>query len=433
MKKFRLFIPIVLVSFCFFWVLCKVTPPDIRSVADAYIPKLEKNLQKNIVSFWLQKTLDHTNGGYHINIGPNNEPLRPEVKMIVSQARQVWLFSRLVRKGYGGKECLDAAELGFTFIKEKMWDTKNGGFYWQVAATGNAALLPEKLLYGQAFGLYAVSEYYLACKKPEVLTFAREIFELLETKAHDSIHGGYREVFTEEWAVPNPDRFYLGLPPNIKSMNTHLHLLEAMSNFYRASQLPLARERLLELIKIQSETVVRKTPGTCTNEHEEDWTPVLEKDNIRISYGHNLENIWLLIDACDAAGIAPDSLLNLHQKLFDYSFTYGFDKKRGGFYDSGSIEDKPAINRNKVWWVQAEALVCSLYLYRLTQDTKYLKVFTKTYDFIEKYQVDWQNGEWYATITSKGNHLGNKADPWKAGYHNGRAMMECLRILKRFR
>ena len=430
MKKLRL---LILSISCIAGLCCATReskPPDIKSIAHDYIPKLEKNLRENIVPFWLKKTLDPINGGYTINFGLHGEPLGPGVKMIVTQARQVWFFSRLVREGYGGKECLEAAELGYRFLKEKMWDKKYGGFYWQVDATGTKVIRPGKLMCGQAFGLYAISEYYLACKKPEVLTFAQKIFTLMETKAHDSVYGGYRETFAEDWSEPPPTPSYVGTPPNTKTMNIHLHLLEAMANFYRASRLPLARERLMELIQIQSNTVVRKNMGPCTDRYQRDWTPMLEGENGQVPYGHCLENIWLLIDACDAADISPYPLCDLFQTLFNYTLKYGFDETKGGFYRTGNLVTKRVTNRNKVWWVQAEALISSLYTYRLTQDIKYLTVFAKTYDFIDSYQVDWQNGEWYATITSKGKPLGNKADEWKAGYHNGRAMMECLKILK---
>jgi mannose/cellobiose epimerase-like protein (N-acyl-D-glucosamine 2-epimerase family) len=85
-----------------------------------YIPKLEKNLKENITAFWLSKSLDRTNGGYTINFGPKGEPKGPGTKMIVTQARTLWLFSRLVRAGYGGPEHLEAAENGYRFLKEKM-------------------------------------------------------------------------------------------------------------------------------------------------------------------------------------------------------------------------------------------------------------------------------------------------------------------------
>ena len=397
----------------------------------AYIPKLEKNLKENIAAFWLSKSLDLANGGYTINFGPKGEPKGPGTKMIVTQARTVWLFSRLVRAGYGGPEHLKAAEHGYRFLKEKMWDAKNGGFYWEVDATGNQKLKPRKHLYGQAFGLYALSEYYLASKKKEVLDLATRLFNVLESKSHDKTYAGYIEFFNEDWtpAPPGETPYMGGGTSALKLMNTHLHLLEAVTTFYRASKLPLARERLLELIDIESNAVVRKGLGACTDKYERDWTPRLEGDFARVSYGHDLENIWLLVDACDAAGISNHPFLDLYRSLFDYSMQHGYDPEKGGFYDSGAF-NKPADRRSKIWWVEAEAIVSALYMHRLTGDAKYLAVFEKTYDFIDKYQTDWEHGEWHATITPEGKALGDKAQIWKAGYHNGRAMIECLEILK---
>jgi len=396
-----------------------------------YISKLEKNLKSNIVPFWLSKSLDRTNGGYTINFGPKGEPKGPGTKMIVTQARTVWLFSRLVRAGYGGPEHLQAAEHGYRFLKEKMWDVKDSGFYWEVDASGNQKLKPRKHLYGQAFGLYALSEYYLVSKKKEVLDLATRLFKVLESKSHDQTYAGYLEFFNEDWTpAPASETPYMGGgTATLKLMNTHLHLLEAMTTFYRASKLPLARERLLELIDIESNAVVRKGLGACTDKYERDWTPRLEGDFARVSYGHDLENIWLLMDACSAAGVSNHPFLDLYRALFDYSLRYGYDAEKGGFYDSGAF-NKPADQRSKTWWVEAEAIVSALYMHQLTGDAKYLSVFAKSYDFIDKYQTDWDNGEWHATITPEGKALGDKAQIWKAGYHNGRAMIECLEILK---
>ena len=219
----------------------------------AYIPKLEKNLKENIAAFWFSKSLDKQNGGYIISFGPQGELKEGGTKMIVSQARTLWLFSRLVRAGYGGKDFLEAADLGYRFLKEKMWDSKNGGFYWEVDTTGNQKLKPRKHLYGQSFALYALSEYYLASHKREALDFAIRFFNLLESKSHDKNYGGYVEFFNEDWTTPpiTETPYMGGGTASLKLMNTHLHLLEAMTTFYRASQLPLARERLIELIQIK--------------------------------------------------------------------------------------------------------------------------------------------------------------------------------------
>jgi len=426
---------------------------DRASLAKTYTPKLQKILKDNIASFWHTKSLDRENGGYTINFGPKGELKGQGTKMIVTQARTVWLFSRMARAGYSSKEYLEAAELGYRFLKEKMWDAKYGGFYWEVDVTGDKKLRPRKHLYGQAFALYAISEYYLASKKQEVLDFAVQLFNLLEAKSHDRTYGGYIEFFNEDWTpVSDTEISYMGAPSGLKLMNTHLHLLEAMTTFYRASRLPhqlpaaercglaggenfqyapigAARERLIELINIESNAVVRKGLGACTDKYERDWAPRLEGNYARVSYGHDIENIWLLIDACDAAGLSNYPLLDLYRALFDYSIKYGYDETKGGFYDSGPF-NQPSDRRTKVWWVQSEAIVSALYMYRTTGDAKYRSIFEKTFDFIQENMVDWENGEWHANITPEGKPQGDKGNIWKAGYHNGRAMIECLEILR---
>jgi mannobiose 2-epimerase len=431
-KQVRWFlVPVVVVLLSVWPEFCPAQ--DRSDLAKTYVPKFEKILTENIASFWHTKSIDRANGGYTINFGPKGEPKGEGTKMIVTQARTVWLFSRLARAGYGGKEYIDAADVGYRFLREKMWDAKNGGFYWEVDATGDKKLKPRKHLYGQSFGLYAISEYYLATQRKDVLEFAVRFFNLLEAKSHDDIYGGYVEFFNEDWTpAPASESSYMGAEAGLKLMNTHLHLLEAMTTFYRASKLPLARERLLELINIESNAVVRKNLGACTDKYERDWTPRLEGDYARVSYGHDIENVWLLMDACEAAGVSNHPFLDLYRALFDYSLKYGYDDANGGFYDSGPF-NQPADRRGKVWWVQSEAIVSALYMHRLTQDPKYLPIFEKTSDFIEKNMVDWENGEWHATITPEGKPQGDKANTWKAGYHNGRAMIECLQILKQWK
>ncbi|NWG11941.1 MAG: AGE family epimerase/isomerase [Acidobacteria bacterium] len=394
-----------------------------------FAPRLEKILAQNISPFWQTKSLDRKHGGYTINFGPRSEPRGEGTKMIVTQARMVWFFARMARAGRDVQRNLDAAEHGYRFLKEKMWDPDHGGFYWEVDATGTRKLRPRKHLYGQSFGLYAVSEYYLARGRKDVLDFATRIFDVLESRSHDKTHGGYVEFFNEDWTVPPENEIsYMGTRPSAKLMNTHLHLMEAMTTFYRASKLPRARERLIELIAIQSNAVVRKDLGACTDRYLKDWTPILDGDAARVSYGHDIENVWLLMDACEAAGIPVYPLMDLFKALWQYSLRHGYDPSAGGFFDSGRFR-QAADRLNKVWWVQSEAIVSALYMYRFTHDPLYLEIFDKTLHFIETRLIDWTNGEWHEFIKPDGSVGGSKAHAWKAGYHNGRAMIECLRLL----
>jgi mannobiose 2-epimerase len=405
--------------------------PNNMKLAETYIPKLEKMLTENIASFWLSKAPDLENGGYTINFGPKGERKPGGTKMIVTQARTLWLFSRLVRAGYGGQEYLKAAERGYQFLTDKMWDHDHGGVYWEVDPSGNQKLQPRKHMYGQAFALYAISEYYLATRKPEVLDFANRFFTLIDTKAHDRQYGGYLEFFEADWSPVSSNAIsYMSTPAHQKLMNTHLHLLEALTTYYRASQSQLAHQRLTELILIESNTVVRKPLGACTDRYSRDWTPQLGDGLAIVSYGHDIENVWLLMDACEAAGQSNQPLLDLYKTLFDYSLKHGYDATHGGFFDSGAF-NQPANRRAKTWWVQAEALVSALYMYRMTQDPKYLSVFQKTYEFVDQHVADWQYGEWHEITSAEGiAQSRDKAQPWKCGYHNGRAMIECIEILK---
>ena len=390
--------------------------------------RMEKILTKNIMPFWYPATIDKKNGGYYLNHDVYGKPLGDGPKMIVSQARMVWYFSRLYEAGWAGKEALQAVEHGFRFLRDKMWDAEHGGFFWEVDHQGKVQR-PFKHMYGQTYGLYALSEYVIASKNAEALEHACKLFKLMEDHAYDERYGGYGELFNQDWSalkvdIQNP----LAPGTSFKTMNTHLHLLEAFTVLYNATKDPLVKKRLTELIFILTNTVVRMKVGACTDLHNLDWSPVHGPQQDRISYGHNIEAIWLIIEACKVVDVPVGVLTNYFRTIYDYCIEFGLDKEKGGLYDNGQF-NKPADRLGKVWWVQAEALVAMIYMYNLLKDQVYLKHFDKVLDWTEKYQVDWKNGEWFDTILPDGKPSGGKAYIWKAAYHTGRAMIEVLRLL----
>jgi cellobiose epimerase len=412
--------------------LCASTAFGQAPDAVRYVPTLEKTLNENILRFWYPRVLDTTNGGYKIRFDFKGIDRGDGPKMIVTQARMVWFFARMARAGYGDRrQMLEAADAGYQFLTNKMWDAQNGGFFWEVDATGTQKTQTQKHLYGQSFALYAISEYAIASQRQDVLQFAVRFFGILERRSHDAQYGGYREYFNPDWSEPpaGAKGFVASVGPGVKLMNTHLHLLESLTTFYRASKLPLAKERLVELIQIQSNAVVRKGIGACTDQYEKDWTPRLDGANARVSYGHDVENIWLLKDALDAVGLPVAPHLDLMKDLWRYSMKYGWDSAMGGLNTSGWFS-QAADNKQKSWWAQAELLVSALTMWRLKGDAHYFLVFEKTWAFLEKYQIDWHTGEWWDTVMPDGTGRGDKAHAWKAAYHIGRAMIESIALLK---
>ena len=63
------------------------------------IPHMEEALQKSIVSFWYPKLIDKTHGGYTIRFNADGSWKGDGPKMMVTQARHVWMFARLARAG----------------------------------------------------------------------------------------------------------------------------------------------------------------------------------------------------------------------------------------------------------------------------------------------------------------------------------------------
>ena len=392
-----------------------------------YIPKLERNLTGNIIPFWL-RSLDRESGGYLVHFDHTGTPNGATTKGVVTQARLLWLFSRLKMR--------EAADSGYQFLTERLRDRELGGFYWEVNREGSEALRNGKHLYGQAFALYALAEYARFTQSVEALQVVKDSFALIEANAHDEVHGGYFDAFNRDWsALPHGTLSYAGTDASFKSMNTHLHLLEAFAAAHAVDPSALARQRIKELIEILSSVVIRKArgagsqpAGACAESFTREWRVVRRLRQQRVSYGHDIENVWLVIDACRRIGTPIEPAFSRLQSLFEYAMNYGFDFDAGGFYASGPL-NRRADSRDKIWWVEAEGLVSALTMHGVTNDPAYLEVFARTYDLIERDIVDWTHGEWHARLGASGVLERDKGDLWKAGYHNGRAMLECIEML----
>jgi mannobiose 2-epimerase len=412
--------------------LAAVQPDEPARRLAALLPAIDKNLRENVVPFWFPRCIDREHGGYTISYGPRGEPRPGGTKAIVTQARMLWFASRLLRSEFARDEFREAADAGYRFLRDRMWDAEHGGFYWEADSTGTKVLRGDKHLYGQAFGLYALAEYHLATGNAEANDLANRLFALLDSRAHDETYGGYREFFARDWSpAPAGANGYLGAPADLKLMNTHLHLLEALTTYVRAGAPPRARERLAELVAIETQAVIRREWMASTDRHRRDWSPVLEEAASRSSYGHDLENIWLVVEALGALDQPTAPYHGLFRSVFDYALRWGHDEAGGGFFDSGPPQ-KPADRRVKIWWVQAEALVSALAMLELTGDPRYADVFARTWAFVDAKQTDWASGEWHEAVNEDGTpRPANKAHAWKAGYHNGRALIESSERIRR--
>ncbi len=407
----------------------EVAKPDFQSIAQ----KCDDLLQESIVDFYLPHCVDPKNGGYFESIDSEGKFCESEYKFLTLQTRQMWFFCELARNEINKEESLAAAKSGYEFLQTHFLDRENGGYFSRVRMDGGE-FDTRKHVYLNAFAIYGLAAYYNATGEGDALAAALNLFEVLETKAYDKENGGYKEFFYADWKLitdANEPKFVGEV--GTKTYNTHLHVLEAFTELYRAAPSDRLRERIAELIVINTSTVRHPVHPCNVDGWTNEWKMIDRPSNLRASYGHDVECAWLVFDAARTIGWSIRPLEGWAVATVDHSIKFGFDVENGGFYYSGPL-GKESDDKKKEWWTQAEALVSMLEMYKLTDDPKYLDVFEKTFAFVETYQIApaESGGGWWASRNEDGSADSNtsRTSTWHGAYHNGRAMIRCSEILR---
>jgi len=376
----------------------------------------------SILSWWTEKMVDKTNGGFYGKIDGHNQ-LHPEAdKGVILNTRILWAFSAaaiLTKKS----EYEIIAQRAFEYLVAHFLDKKNGGLFWMLDFKGNPTQT-KKQIYAQAFGIYGLSEYYHLTKNKKAIELALELFEAIENYSFDKKHGGYFEAFTENWQPIEDLRLSEKDANEAKTMNTHLHILEAYTNLYRVFPNEKIGNALRGLIECFIEKFIDKKTKHLHLFFDEKWN----SKSIAISYGHDIEGSWLLQEAADVLGdeILLKEVKNIALQMANVTLENGFDNLGGIMYE----KEKNHFDTEKHWWVQAEAVVGFFNVYEILKEEKFLEASLSCWDFIKKSILDKANGEWVWSTYPNGsiNKIEDKAGAWKAPYHNGRM---CLEILKR--
>ncbi|MEJ7708702.1 MAG: hypothetical protein WKF84_02330 [Pyrinomonadaceae bacterium] len=102
-------------------VVARQQKADAAFRAHAFLPRVQKVLTDNIAAFWFEKAVDRKYGGYIVSYGPRGELRENGTKMIVTQARTLWLFARLARAGHRRQEALLPLIMAIVFCANVMW------------------------------------------------------------------------------------------------------------------------------------------------------------------------------------------------------------------------------------------------------------------------------------------------------------------------
>ena len=389
---------------------------------EVYKTELNDELSR-ILDYWAKYTPDNINGGFLGRINDKDQAVENSPKGSVLNARILWSFSAAYNLNKN-PEYLKYADRAYQYITDHFIDNDNGGVYWAVDYKGNP-LDTKKQVYAIAFTIYALSEYFQASGLESVKLQAINLYNSLLTHSFDPVKTGYFEAFTRDWQSINDLRLSAKDANEKKTMNTHLHVLEAYTNLYRIWPAENLRSQIAILLNNFLDHFIDTETHHLLLFFDENW----DSKSGLVSYGHDIEATWLLQEA---AMVIDDQTFLDKIKQINIDITEatikGMDTDNGLWYEYEPADDH--LIKEKHWWVQAEAMVGFYNTWQITGDNKYLELSINNWDFVKNKILDLKNGEWFWGINEKGEVMPgeDKAGMWKCPYHNSRA---CIEIIKR--
>ncbi len=370
----------------------------------------------NILTYWTTFGIDDEYGGFVGKRDFYNNLVPFAAKGIILNTRLLWSFSAASNYLKSSKYEW-VCNRAYDYIKTHFKDEDHGGVYWEVNHDG-ITRNTRKQVYAQAFAIYALSEYYIFSKRQEVKDWAVSIFKNLELYAKDSHHLGYFEAFNEDWTTISDMRLSEKDMNAAKTMNTHLHILEAYTNLLKIYDDQDLEDALKELIALFQNKFLNNF-NNYDLFFDEKWNLL----SSTISYGHDIETAWLIVEAAKILKIESISqqVQDTAIKVIDTFLLEALD-------DDGAVMNEKNRNSNQFdtdrhWWPQVEALIGLKYGYTLTHNNEYLKKSINIWEFTKKYLIDYQYGEWHFRVDEEGKPYQNedKISMWKAPYHTTRA------------
>jgi mannobiose 2-epimerase len=387
--------------------------------------QVRAQLFEHILPFWCGPAVDRARGGWMAWLSNDLTPDRSQPKGLIVHSRILWAFSA-VHQVRPDPLYRQMAERAFDYLMNRFWDAQHGGAFWRLDDAGRM-LDDSKKIYGQAFYIYALTEFHRAFNSAPALARAQELFALIERHAHDARYGGYVEVCARDWSAAGPHARLSEKDLNEKkSMNNHLHVLEAYTNLYRVTASPAVEQRLRELIQLFLNHILDPHTGHLHHFFDDQWR--VRSDTY--TFGHDIETSWLLCEAAEQ--LRDPSLLQqvraIALRMASVVHDEGLAADGGLYYEGKSGQ---VIDRGRECWPQAEAVVGFLNAFQIGGEAKFFEAARRVWHYIDQNLVDRAHGEWFWRIMPDGQPDPNlpKVSEWKGPYHATRACLETLRRL----
>lgn len=367
----------------------------------------------DIVPFWLRHSLDWKHGGYMSWVDRDGSLLSTD-KSVWIQGRGVWIFSRMCNEFGYKKEWLEAAKLGYDFLKDHCYDS-DGRLFFQVTREGKP-LRKRRYLFSEAFAAAGCAEYARASNDTGALEKAKETYRLLldyymyPEKLEPKIIKKTRQI--KSHAMP---MIMIATSQALREVDYSTDydriinslITEVLSNFVHKD-----KKALLENVGINGE-FIDNPQGRLVNP------------------GHSMETSWFLME--EGRRQNNRDIIQKALEILDWSLELGWDKEYGGILYFVDIGGKPPEQLEwdmKLWWPHNEALYSLLLAYHITHDRRYSIWYEKVHEYTFSHFPDEIYGEWYGYLHRDGSISSPiKGNMWKGLFHVPRQYILTVKLL----
>lgn len=412
--------------------------------------EMEKVLNEDLMDLWYPRCIDTIYGGYLSGFDYEWSQKEKQNKFIVTQGRHTWACAQMAKMYPQNHNFEKYSKHGYKYLRDVMWDKEYGGYYTLTNREGDVLTsdpqMKIKIAYGNAFAIYGLAAYFEVSGDSSALDLAINSFWWLDKNAHDDMYGGYFQFLLRDGTVYTDG--YEGTPP--KDQNSSIHIIEALTELYKVWKDDQLKSRINEMLVIIRDTIATEK-GYMNLFFRKDWSPVYYTDTTfhstgdahifdHISFGHDIEIAYLLMEASEAIGLENDMLTyRKTKKMADHVMQNGWDPETGATFDRAYYFDAgqkniTILNNHTAWWSSTETVNTMLLMSRLYPEDPmdYYNKFTITWNYCKNYLIDWEHGGWYRVGLNEepGAINADKGGIWKGNYHNGRTLLNCIKLLR---
>ncbi len=369
------------------------------------------DLKNNILPFWLEHGIDRKNGGVYTCLDRDGS-LMDGTKSVWFQGRCGFIMAYAYNNVEKNPEWLAASKSCIDFIEDHCFDT-DGHMFFTVTAEG-APIQKRRYVFSECFAIIAMAEYALASGDDRYARRALEVFR------HT------RKMLATPGFLP-PKTTRKGYSHSITMM--FFNVCGVLSKVVDDPEMKIQMEESLRLIRTK---LLSREYRTILESVDEDGNLVDTIDGRVINPGHCIETSWFLMDSADRFD-NPEDVRKMALQILDWDFEWGWDKEYGGlinFRDCKGFPPQDYSQDMKFWWPQCEAIIASLYAYRITGDDRYLEMHRQVNDWAYDHFADKEYPEWYGYLHRDGSVAQPaKGNIFKGPFHIPRMMIRSWMLI----